>query len=65
MTFVIQEEIQNIGQGADINEEQSLQNAFDSEAFNYLYNRNHIFMRGDLVKNKFVQFDQILKKLKA
>ena len=64
MTFVIQEEIEKIGPAAVIEDESLLTSAFDPEAFNYLYNGNHVFMRGDLVKNKFVQFDAILKKLK-
>lgn len=63
MTFVIQQEIENISPAAEISEEKLLSTAFDAEAFNYLYNRNHVFMRGDLVKSKFNQFDAILKKL--
>jgi hypothetical protein len=63
MTFVIQEEIEKIN-NTDLENEKLLTTAFDAEAFNYILNRNHIFLRGKLVKNNIAQFAIILKNLR-
>ena len=59
MTFVIKETLENMDND-DLESSPLFGRAFDVEAYNYLLNRETCFMKGDLVKKKYLELENVL-----